>query len=150
MIIQNKQPVVFSGKEFIDDRGALSALPALEFKKIKRFYVLQNFQLNFVRAWHGHQFEEKFVWVIEGAAVVGAVAIHDFQRPDPNTRPHRFVLSGNQPSILYIPGGYANGFMNLTAHTKILFFSSSTLEESKNDDVRFPARFWDIWNVEER
>jgi hypothetical protein len=31
-----------------------------------------------------------------------------------------------------------------------MFFSTSTLEESLRDDIRFPARYWDPWQVEER
>ena len=88
--------------------------------------------------------------MIQGAAVVGAVAVEDFSRPDPGIKPARFVMTGDQPSYLHIPAGYANGFMNLTRDTRIVFYSSSTLEESLADDVRIPARFWDIWGVEER
>jgi hypothetical protein len=31
-----------------------------------------------------------------------------------------------------------------------MFFSTSTLEESAGDDVRFDARYWDVWGVVER
>ena len=40
--------------------------------------------------------------------------------------------------------------MSLTDDAAVLFFSSSTLEESRGDDVRFPPRLWDPWQVEER
>jgi dTDP-4-dehydrorhamnose 3,5-epimerase len=40
--------------------------------------------------------------------------------------------------------------MSLTVDAKIMFFSTSTLEESMKDDIRFPARRWDPWHVEER
>jgi hypothetical protein len=33
---------------------------------------------------------------------------------------------------------------------KLIFFSTSTLEESRGDDVRYDARYWDIWQVIER
>jgi len=51
---------------------------------------------------------------------------------------------------LYIPAGFANGFMSLTSDTQIIFFSTSTIDESKGDDFRFDARYWDIWEVIER
>ena len=85
-----------------------------------------------------------------GAAVVGAVRINDWERPSPDLEVKRFVLSAHRPSVLYIPAGYANGFMSLTDDTLLMFFSTSTLEESKGDDYRFPARLWDVWSVEER
>jgi hypothetical protein len=31
-----------------------------------------------------------------------------------------------------------------------MFFSTSTLDESKDDDVRYHARLWDVWTIEER
>jgi dTDP-4-dehydrorhamnose 3,5-epimerase len=60
------------------------------------------------------------------------------------------VLSAKKPSILEIPAGFANGFMTLTPDTIVCFFSSATLDESAADDIRFPARLWDPWAVEER
>jgi dTDP-4-dehydrorhamnose 3,5-epimerase len=60
------------------------------------------------------------------------------------------VLSANKPSVLYIPPGYANGFMSLTPDARLMFFSTSTLAESKGDDHRYDPRHWDIWNIEER
>ncbi len=40
--------------------------------------------------------------------------------------------------------------MSLTDDAKIIFFSTTTLEESQGDDYRFDARLWDCWRVEER
>ena len=60
------------------------------------------------------------------------------------------MLSANKPSVLFIPPGYCNGFMSLTQDAKLMFFSTSTLEESRGDDIRFHARHWDIWQPEER
>jgi dTDP-4-dehydrorhamnose 3,5-epimerase len=88
--------------------------------------------------------------VVKGAALIGAVEIDDWEKPSKDSQPEKFVLSDQKPAILYIPANYANGFMSLTADTKIIFFSSSTLEESKGDDFRYSARYWDIWQIEER
>ena len=63
---------------------------------------------------------------------------------------HRYVLSALKPSVLHIPAGYANGFKSLTADTKLMFFSTSILEESQGDDVRWPADYFgDVWTVVE-
>jgi dTDP-4-dehydrorhamnose 3,5-epimerase len=40
--------------------------------------------------------------------------------------------------------------MSLTEDAKLMFFSTSTLEESMGDDIRFDSRYWDIWNTVER
>jgi hypothetical protein len=40
--------------------------------------------------------------------------------------------------------------MSLTEDANLIFFSTSALEESRDDDVRYDSRYWDIWNVDER
>jgi len=65
-------------------------------------------------------------------------------------QPSRFVVSAAKPAVVFIPAGFANGLMSLTADTLIIVFSTATVAESRNDDCRYPARYWDIWNVTER
>jgi dTDP-4-dehydrorhamnose 3,5-epimerase-like enzyme len=76
--------------------------------------------------------------------------VHDWDHPDKNAKVYRYVLSERAPSVLFIPPGYANGAMSLTNDTMIYYFSTSTLAESKGDDIRIDARFWNPWQVEER
>jgi hypothetical protein len=40
--------------------------------------------------------------------------------------------------------------MNLTEDAILVFFSTSTVEQSIGDDIRFDARYWNAWEVEER
>jgi dTDP-4-dehydrorhamnose 3,5-epimerase-like enzyme len=134
----------------VDDRGQVSFINDFNFKDVKRFYMVSNHSAGFVRAWHAHKKEAKYVLVVKGAAVVGAVAIDDWDKPSKDAKVERFVLSEKKPSILFIPAGYANGFMSLTKDAQIMFFSTSTLEESLGDDFRYEARYWDIWSIEER
>ena len=60
------------------------------------------------------------------------------------------MLTDKSPTVMFLPPGYANGFMSLTLDAKIIFFSTSKLEDSLNDDIRYDARYWDPWTVEER
>ncbi len=74
----------------------------------------------------------------------------DWETPARDAPVDRFVLSATNPSVLFIPPGYANGFMSLTADARLVFFSTASLEESRADDVRFDARTWNPWKIEER
>jgi dTDP-4-dehydrorhamnose 3,5-epimerase len=103
-----------------------------------------------VRAWHAHRREAKYATVVQGAAIIAAVPIDDWQHPSKDAKVFRFFLSAHKPAVLYIPAGHANGFMSLTADCKIMFFSTTSLEESRNDDIRYDARYWNIWQVPER
>lgn len=146
----DSKPVLLAGGLAADDRGELAYVNDFRFEGVKRFYTVSNYNQGFVRAWHGHKREAKYVTAVSGAAVVGAVCIDDWERPSKELEVQRFVLSAHRPSVLYIPPGYANGFMSLTADLRLMFFSTSSLEESHGDDFRYESRYWDIWKVVER
>lgn len=143
-------PRLINGGSAVDDRGTLIFANDFDFAGVKRFYVVTNHRNGFVRAWHAHKHEAKYVTVLQGSALVGAVQIEDWANPSKNAQVHRVVLSVSKPQIYFIPAGYANGFMSLTEDTILQFFSTSSLEESKGDDIRYDARHWDIWSVIER
>ena len=144
------EPRLISGGRFVDDRGTLSVVNEFDLAGVNRFYIVENHRDGFVRAWHGHQREAKYVMVVSGAAIVAAVAVDDWDSPSPDLPIHRFVLSADSPAILHVPAGYANGFKTLRPDTRIIFFSTATLEESATDDIRFEAHFWNPWDVVER
>ncbi len=134
----------------VDDRGFLAFVNEFGFEAIKRFYIVSNHRSGFVRAWHGHRREAKYVLALSGAALVAAVRIDDWENPARDLAVSRYVLSEHQPALLYIPAGYANGFKTLQPATKLLFFSTATLEQSRADDFRYDSRYWDAWEIAER
>lgn len=144
------KPEIIDGGIAVDDRGELIFANTFPLREYKRFYVIKNHAPQFVRAWHGHKREAKGIVVLEGSAIVGAVQIDDWGNPSDDLEVTRAVLTSKKPSVFRIPPGYANGIMTLTPGAIVLVFSSSPLEDSMGDDFRFPARKWDIWQVEER
>ena len=144
------EPRLMRGALAADDRGEVGFVNDFDFAGVKRFYIVANHRSGFVRAWHGHRREAKYVTVVQGAMLIACVQVDDWEKPSPQLTVQRFVLSAKTPSVLFIPAGYANGNMSLTDDAKAMFFSTSTLDESKGDDIRFDARLWDAWQVEER
>jgi dTDP-4-dehydrorhamnose 3,5-epimerase len=141
---------LLTGDVAVDDRGEVGFVNDFAFSGVKRFYTVKNHRKGFVRAWHGHQRESKYVTVLEGAALIGAVKVDDWSNPSKDLPVAKYVFSGKKPKVLFIPAGYANGFMSLTSDARLVFFSTSSVSESTGDDIRFHARYWDIWHVEER
>lgn len=148
--IRADAPRLIEGGRAIDDRGSVSFVNDFDLAGIKRFYVIRNHRQGFVRAWHAHRREAKYVTVLAGAAVVAAVRIDDWEKPSRDAQVDRYVLSAEKPAVLYIPAGFANGFMSLTTDAQLAIFSTSSVEESRGDDIRYEARYWDVWSVEER
>lgn len=137
-------PKLITGGVAVDDRGSLRFVNDFDFSGVKRFYQVQNHRRGFIRAWHGHKIESKYVYVVKGSAIIGAVPLEG----DPIVV--KFTLSDKSPRVLYIPNNYANGAMTLEEDTIIQYFSTSTLEQSKGDDIRFPYDKWNIWQEDFR
>ncbi len=136
-------PFLIPGGVAVDDRGSVRFVNDFNFKDVKRFYQVQNHRQGFIRAWHGHQHEGKYVYVVSGSALVGAANME-------TQVVEKFVLSSTSPKVLFIPAGYANGFKTLEENTIILFFSTSDLSSSLNDDIRFAYEKWNIWEEDYR
>jgi len=136
----------FKGGIAVDDRGLVKFVNDFDFKNVKRFYQVENHEKGFIRAWHGHKKEGKYIYVPRGSVMIG-VANLDTEEPK------SYVLSDQTPRVLYVPPNHANGFMNLTDDAIIIFFSTSTMEETNGDDYRFPWNHFggeEFWEVERR
>ena len=149
-MIAGGEPNLIPGDVAVDDRGTVAFVNGFGFEGVRRFYMVANHRQGFVRAWHAHRHEAKYVSVVRGSCVLGAVRIDDWESPSKEAQVHKYVLSSAKPSILYIPPGYANGFMSLTEDAQIIFYSTASMEEARHDDIRYDARYWDIWPVVER
>jgi len=139
-----EKPEVINGGKFVDDRGPLSFVNDFAFVGVRRFYQVENHAAGFIRAWHGHKIEGKYVYVPKGAALIQALPIEMVPQMVLPNHPKltRVTLSSDAPKILWIPPGHYNGFMNLTEDTVVMFFSTTTMEESKGDDYRLE---WDAF-----
>src|SRR3989338_1945661 len=126
----NKPKILFQ-ELHIDDRGYVyGVFDNIDAHGIKRTYVLENYSKGMIRAWHGHRKANMYIHIIQGAAKVAAVHMDN---PDDLTET---VLSARKPALFYVPAGYYNGTMSLVDHTKLLIYSTITLEECKHDDFR--------------
>jgi dTDP-4-dehydrorhamnose 3,5-epimerase-like enzyme len=143
-------PELIKGGMSSDDRGRVYFANELDLRTCRRLYFVENFSVGTVRAWHAHRHERKWVMAVSGAALACCVKIDNWESPSIDSLVHRFVLDASLTSILAVPEGYANGAMSLAPNTKLLYLSDASLESSLEDDIRFPARYWDPWQVAER
>ncbi len=154
------KPKLINGGIATDDRGSVRFVNDFDFKDVKRFYQIENHRAGFIRAWHGHKIEAKYIYVPRGSALVGAVPLEYYNQIDmpgvgliPGSRinePNYVILSANNPKIWYIPMGYANGFKTLEPNTIVQFFSTLTLNEALNDDIRYNYNRPNIWEEDFR
>ena len=148
--MSDTEPQLIAAGTSTDDRGRVFFANDFDLRQCRRMYMVENFSSGTVRAWHAHRHERKWVMAVAGAALACCVAIDDWESPSRGEKVHRFTLDADHPAILAVPAGYANGAMALLPETKLLYFSDASLEQSLGDDVRYPARYWDPWQVAER
>ena len=132
-----------------DDRGEITHCNDFNFikRKIKRFYKIENHKTNFVRAWHAHKREKKYILILSGSIKVSLVKIDNWKKPSKKLKIENFFLNDKCPQILYIPGGYAHGTQNLKKNTSFLVYSNFSIDESLKDDFRYPYNYWDNWKI---
>jgi dTDP-4-dehydrorhamnose 3,5-epimerase len=127
----------------VDDRGSLKFVNDFDFEGVKRFYQVENHERGFIRAWHGHKKEGKYVYVPKGSAWIGVVDMETFNN-------ERYILSDKSPKVLFIPPGNFNGAQTLEEGTIIMYFSTATILESREDDIREPYNKFPIFEKEYR
>ena len=85
---------IINGGIAVDDRGDVRFVNDFDFKNVKRFYHVSNHRRGFIRAWHGHKKEGKYVYVSSGSALIGVVNME-------SNEISKFVLSSKSPKILF-------------------------------------------------
>jgi dTDP-4-dehydrorhamnose 3,5-epimerase len=140
-----EKPEIIRGGVFSDNRGILRFVNDFHFNDVKRFYFIKHPNTDFIRAWQGHQFEKKYFYPISGSFVLAWVKINDFENPSKNLIPEYHILSAASSEIISIPKGYANGLKALEPNSELLLFSDMSLEDSLNENIRYPADWWMDW-----
>lgn len=157
------EPRVIDIPIHVDDRGSVyGVLDDLIEKGIQRTYVIRNWQPGTIRAWHGHLQAGTYIHPIKGTAKIVALRIEPKPaggidlRGDMRLAPQKTfsaTLSAAKPQLFYIPPGWYNGTMTLQEDTRLLCYSTLTLSEVKDDDVRkglTEEEKYRLWNVRDR
>ena len=144
------EPKIISGNRIYDNRGSVRFNNNLEFKNLKRFYTVHNYSKNFIRAWHGHLKEEKFIGRIKGTFQVSAVKINNKKKPNKKNKVYTFILNHTNNDFIHIPKGFANGSMSLEDDSELLIFSTTSVKDSLNDDIRYNYNYWNPWIISQR
>lgn len=139
-------PYIIEGGFFSDDRGRLSFVNDFNFADVKRFYMIDHPETDTVRAWQGHVVEKKYFYVVKGSFCIAWVKIDNWDNPSSELRAEYEILNENQSRILCVPCGYANGLKAIERASKLIVFSSLSLEESLKEKTRYDSSLWFDWS----
>ena len=135
-------PMIIEGNSYTDQRGNVRFVNDFEFENVKRFYIITHSDIDVVRAWQGHQKETKYLYVAKGAFSVNWIKIDNWAKPSEELEIYNKTITDRKSEILIIPPGHVNGFKALESDSSLIIFSDRTLQESKDDDFRFPLDYW--------
>ncbi len=138
-------PFLIQGGVHDDSRGKIAFVNDFDMAKVQRFYAISPRDTAIVRAWQGHKIESKWFYVVKGSFLVRLIKIDNWESPSLHLSPTEFILEASNSQVLYIPGGYANGFKALEADSTLMVFSDCGLYQTAQDDYRFPADYWFEW-----
>ena len=135
------------GGIFTDYRGQISHVNDLDMQEIKRFYIIHQKDTSIIRAWHAHQYEKKWFYVVKGSFTTAFVKIDNWENPSPKLEPEIFQLTAAESKILLIPEGYANGIKANEPDSTLLVYSDKILSDAVHDSWRYDKDMWMDWNL---
>lgn len=136
---------LLDGGIFTDQRGQISYANDLDMNEVARFYVIHHSDTSVIRAWHAHQHEKKWFYVVRGSFTGAFVKIDDWEHPSLDLKPEVFHLSAQKSQVLCVPEGYANGFQAEEPDSMLLVFSNKILSEAVHDSWRYDPHWWMTW-----
>ena len=134
--------MIVQGHIHRDQRGSVRFVNDFSFEGVKRFYVIDHPDMDVIRAWQGHKTETKHFFVAKGVFLFNWITIDNWKQPSGGLEIQSKTLTDRKCEILIIPPGHVNGFKALEPDSTLVVFSDKTLQESKEDDFRFPIDYW--------
>ena len=142
--LMNK-PSIIPGGFFTDHRGTMRFVNDFKCEGVKRFYFIKHPDVNFIRAWQGHQIERKWFYPIKGSFVIAWVKIDNFENPSKDLIPDYHIINANKSELVAIPAVYANGLKALEPDSEVMIFSDVELEQSVKEKIRYNPEWWFDW-----
>lgn len=133
---------VLEGGFYQDQRGTISFANTFDLSWFRRCYHINHSNTFTVRAWQGHRFEEKAFWVIAGSFLLQWVSLDNVLEPDKQSQVNSAIIKASCPQVILVPAYFANGFQALEPGSSLMVFSNKTVEESEQDDFRWPVDFF--------
>jgi dTDP-4-dehydrorhamnose 3,5-epimerase-like enzyme len=135
------KPTLIYGNCHQDQRGQLIYNNDFDASSIKRMYVIENYSIDFIRAWQGHKIEQRWFSAVQGRFKIQLIAIDNWEKPSETLPRLNYILDSATLDVLHIPGGYVSSIQALEQKSKLVVMSDYHLGEI-NDEFRYPANYF--------
>lgn len=135
------KPELIKGEKFVDQRGALHVNNKFDASQIKRMYIIENINPEFIRGWQGHKIEQRWFSATRGSFTIRLIRIDNWKNPSKDLAINEFMILSNELNVLHIPAGYVSSIQALEQDSRLLVMADTFLGEIK-DEYRYPADYF--------
>ena len=135
------EPKIIQGNAHSDYRGALFYNNDFDATEVKRFYIIENKDSEFIRGWQGHKIEQRWFSATQGSFIIELIEIDDWKNPSKNLLSFTFELNSTQLNILHIPPGFISSIQSLEENSKLLVMADYLLGKIK-DEYRYESDYF--------
>ena len=135
------EPEIIRGNHHSDTRGTLTFNNDFNAIAIKRIYTVENASTDFIRAWQGHQIEQRWFSAMVGSFIIKLIKIDSWENPSKDLPVLEFILSSENLDVLHVPAGYVSSIQAKEAASKLMAFADYSLGEIE-DEYRFPVNYF--------
>lgn len=137
------KPTLIKGNHHQDERGIIRFNNGFDVLGIKRVYLIENADVGFVRAWQGHQVEQRWFSPVKGVFKIKLIKIDDWNKPSPNLPVLEFILHSENLDVLHIPPGFVTSIQASEDDSRLMVFADYRLGEIQ-DEYRFPKDYFKL------
>jgi len=135
-------PKITKGNSHTDSRGTLHYNNDFDASTIRRFYIIENQNTDFIRAWQGHKIEQRWFSAVQGSFKIRLIAIDNWEFPSKDLKAVEYILKSEKQDILHVPKGFVSSIQSLEEGSKLLVMSDYLMGEI-NDEYRFEADYFE-------
>lgn len=133
---------LIKGCESSDERGILLHNNKFDLSTVRRTYIIENKNLDYLRGWKGHNIENRWFICVKGVIKIFVATIYDLQNQNENYKV--FELNENKMNVLHVPPGNATLIKQLNSNSRIMAFSDWLIGESDDENLRWPNNIFRV------
>jgi dTDP-4-dehydrorhamnose 3,5-epimerase-like enzyme len=130
------EPKLIKGGCHSDQRGSLFYNNDFDASIVKRIYIIENKNTDFVRGWQGHKVEQRWFSAITGSFKIWLIEIDNWENPSKDLKSFTFLINAEKLNVLHVPQGYVSSIQALEEGAKLLVMADCLLGEIK-DEYRY-------------
>lgn len=135
------KPSIIQGSNHNDARGTITFNNNFKALGIKRFYTIENINVEFTRAWQGHKIEQRWFAAVSGSFTIQLIEIDNWEFPSKDLEVFEFNLQSKNLDVLHIPKGFVSSIKGNEENSKLIVFADYELGEI-DDEYRFANNYF--------